>query len=54
MQDVVFAENHVKADASPAIMALGLALIETVGVAADTVTVAACVALPPGPEHVRT
>ena len=49
-----FAENHVKADALPAIMALGLALIDTVGVAADTVTVAAWVALPPGPEHIST
>jgi hypothetical protein len=51
---VVFAENQVKVDELPAIIALGLAPIDTVGVAADTVTVADCVALPPAPAQVST
>jgi hypothetical protein len=52
-QDVVFAEDQVKVDESPAIIALGLALIDKVGAAPDTVTVADWVALPPGPAQVN-
>jgi hypothetical protein len=52
-QDVVFAETQVKVDASPAIIALGLALIDNVGAAPETVTVADWVALPPGPAQVN-
>ncbi len=52
-QDVVFAENQVKVDESPATIALGLALIDKVGAAPETVTVADWVALPPGPAQVN-
>ena len=53
VQEVVFDEDQVKVEALPATTALGFALIETAGAAADTVIVAAWVALPPCPVQVR-
>lgn len=48
----MFVDDHDNIDALPATIAPGLAPIDTVGAAPDTVTVADWVALPPGPAHV--
>lgn len=46
-------DDQVRFEVLPELIALGLALIATVGAGVDTVIVAACVALPPGPAQVR-
>jgi hypothetical protein len=53
VHDVVLDEDQDSVDALPAAIAPGLALMVTTGAAADTVTVVAWVALPPGPVQVR-
>lgn len=53
-QEVALPDAHVRVDAVPLLIVLGLALRVTVTVAlALTVTVAVCTAVPPGPEHVN-
>ena len=52
VQAVAFDADHASVVAVPAAIALGLAPIVTVGAAADTVTVADCMAVPPGPVQV--
>ena len=53
VQEVALLDDHVKVDALPRTIVLGLAfkLTVTVGLAL-TVTVAVCAAVPPAPEHV--
>ncbi len=55
LQEVAFVADHVNVELLPLTMELGLAARLTVGagVAAVTDTVAAWVALPPGPVHVN-
>lgn len=48
-----FVADHVRVALEPLTTALGPALKVTVGGGVETVTVADCVALPPGPEHLR-
>jgi len=49
---VAFADDHVKVAVAPLFMLLGAAAMLTVGVAALTETVTACVALAPKPVQV--
>jgi hypothetical protein len=52
--EVALLDAHVRVDALPLLMVLGLALKLTVTVGfALTVTVAVCAAVPPAPVHVR-
>jgi hypothetical protein len=53
LQDVALAADQVRVELPPEAIVLGPALMLTVGAGVVTVTVAACVALPPGPEHIR-
>lgn len=53
VQAVAFAALQVKVALAPLAMVLGEAVRVTVGAAPFTVTVAACVALPPAPVQVR-
>ena len=52
VQAVAFAEDQVSVEPVPLVTELGDALIETVGAAALTDTVADCAALPPLPVQV--
>jgi hypothetical protein len=52
VQAVAFTEDQTKLDVPPGETLVGLAVIETVGLAADTVTVADCAAEPPVPVQV--
>jgi hypothetical protein len=52
VQAVAFVEDQVKVELPPLATLLGLALIVTDGAAAETVTVADWLALPPAPVHV--
>ncbi len=54
VQLVAFAADHVSIEAAPEFTVLGLALKVTTGARADTVTVAVCVAKPPGPRQVTS
>ena len=49
-------DDHVRSDPAPFVTLVGLALMETLGMAAEpvTLTVADWVALPPAPLQVRT
>ncbi len=49
MHEVAFVEDQLSVELPPLETLVGLALIVTVGAAADTVTVADCDALPPAP-----
>jgi hypothetical protein len=53
VQAVALVEDQVRVDVPPWATLLGLAAIETVGGAAETVTVADCDAEPPAPVQVR-
>jgi hypothetical protein len=50
---VALVEDQVNVELPPLATLVGLALRETLGGVADTVTVADCVAEPPAPVHVR-
>jgi hypothetical protein len=50
---VALVEDHVRVDVPPWATLLGLAAIETLGGAAETVTVADCEAEPPAPVQVK-
>jgi hypothetical protein len=52
VQDVALVEDQVKVELPPLATLLGLALSNTLGGAADVVTVADCDAEPPAPVHV--
>jgi hypothetical protein len=52
VQEAALLETHVKVEPLPLVTLVGLALMETLGGVADTVTVADCDAEPPGPVHV--
>jgi hypothetical protein len=52
-QEVALVEDQVKVEPPPLGTLAGLALIETLGGVADTVTVADWLALPPVPVQVR-
>jgi hypothetical protein len=49
---VAFVELQLSVEVPPLLTVLGVAVKVTVGAAAETVTVADCVALPPAPVHV--
>jgi len=51
-QEVAFVEDQLKVELAPFAMLVGLALSDTLGAGADTVTVADCDAEPPAPVHV--
>lgn len=53
VHEVAFAADQVSVALVPLVTELGAALIDTVGAGELTETVADCVALPPGPEHVN-
>jgi hypothetical protein len=53
VQAVALVEDQVRVDVPPWATLLGLAAIETLGAAAETVTVADCAAEPPAPVQVR-
>ena len=53
VQAVAFVADHVSVELLPLATELGAALIKTVGAGELTETVADCVALPPGPVHVK-
>jgi hypothetical protein len=52
-QEVALVADQVSVELLPEEIALGPALRITVGADAETVTVAVCTALPPGPVHAR-
>lgn len=54
VQDVALVEDQLNVELAPLAMLVGLALSDTLGALAATVTVADCEALPPGPVHVST
>lgn len=54
VQEVALVEVQIKVDALPLLTLVGLALKDTVGTGAETVTVADCVAEPPAPVQIRT
>jgi hypothetical protein len=51
-QDVAFVEDQLKVELAPFAMLVGVALSDTLGAGADTVTVADCEAEPPAPVQV--
>ncbi len=53
VHEVAFVEDQVSVELPPLETLVGLALIVTVGAAAETVTVADCDAVPPAPVQVR-
>ena len=53
VQEVALAEDQVSIELLPLATLVGLAVSETVGAAADTVTIADCEALPPVPVQLR-
>jgi hypothetical protein len=53
LQEVALAEDQLSVALAPLAMELGPALKVTVGTGDFTVTVVDCVALPPGPAHVK-
>lgn len=53
VQAVAFVADQVSVELVPLASELGAALIVTVGAGVVTETVADCVALPPGPAHVK-
>lgn len=54
VQEVALLLDHVRVEAAPAFTVLGAALSVTIGALAETVTVADCVADPPGPVQVNS
>jgi hypothetical protein len=52
-QEVALVEDQVSVEDPPLVTVVGFAVSETVGDAAETVTVADALALPPDPVHVR-
>jgi len=52
VQVVAFLDDHIRVDAAPLSIVLGLAAKATVGAGGVTETVVACVALPPAPVQV--
>ena len=52
LQEVAFVEDQVRVEEPPEVIEVGLAVRDTVGAAALTVTVAEALALPPAPVHV--
>jgi hypothetical protein len=52
VQAVAFVADQLSVELVPLATELGAALIETLGAGEFTLTVAACVALPPRPQHV--
>jgi hypothetical protein len=52
-QDVALVEDQLRVELAPSSMLVGLAVSDTLGAGADTVTVADCDAEPPAPVHVR-
>lgn len=53
VQAVALVADQVSVEALPLTSELGLAVRVTVGAGVDTATLADCVALPPGPVHVK-
>jgi hypothetical protein len=53
LHDVALAADQLRVELAPEAIVLGAALTLTLGAAVVTVTVAACVVLPPKPLHVR-
>ena len=53
VQAVALVEDHVRDEALPCVIELGVAFKLTVGAAPRTETIAVCAALPPGPEQDR-